>query len=112
MHGSYWTVWRENRVQMVKATHVACGGGTRREWQRAQVLLFQPKWTRDGADSPITFVNLHLPSSDKRKLTLESRKHHFRAATVLAGVNGIVMGDLNTHSKDRRPLTRQRHSSV
>ena len=83
----------------------------RRNFQKAQVLVFQPKWRGDGTISPLTFVNLHLPSSTKRKLTMENRKHHFNAAILLAGSNGIIMGDLNTRNQDRRPLPRQRKSS-
>ena len=109
--GSYWTLWRQSRVQLLSVVHENCGGGEKRAFQKAQVLVFQPKWQGDGAISPVTFVNLHLPSSDKRKLTVESRKHHFRAAIALAGGNGIIMGDLNNKNQDRRPLPRQRKSS-
>ena len=109
--GSYWTLWRPSCVQLLSCAHESCGGGERRKFQKAQVLVFQPKWQGDGTISPVTFVNLHLPSSDKRKLTMENRKHHFRAAIALAGGNGIIMGDLNTRNQDRRPLPRQRKSS-
>ena len=109
--GSYWTLWRPSCVQLLSCAHESCGGGERRNFQKAQVLVFQPKWQGDGTISPVTFVNLHLPSSDKRKLTMENRKHHFRTAIALAGDNGIIMGDLNTKNQDRRPLPRQRKSS-
>ena len=111
MSGNYWTLWRPSCVQLLSCAHESCGGGERRNFQKAQVLVFQPKWQGDGTISPVTFVNLHLPSSDKRKLTMENRKHHFRAAIALAGGNGIILGDLNTRNQDRRPLPRQRKSS-
>ena len=108
--GSYWTLWRPSCVQLLSCAHEYCGGGERRKFQKAQVLVFQPKWQGDGTISPVTFVNLHLPSSDKRKLTSQNRKHSFLKAIALAGDNGI-MGDLNTKNQDRRPLPRQRKSS-
>ena len=107
VHGSYWSLCRRGRVALLSGEHRACGGGTTRSFQRAQVLVVQLIGQGDGTNSPVTFVNLHLPSSAKKKLTAESRKHHFRAATALAGDNGIIMGDLNTLGQDRRPIPRQ-----
>ncbi len=69
-----------------------------------------PKWLGDGANSAVTFVNLHLPSSKERPLTLQSRLLHFQAAAELAafeGSPGIIMGDLSTNGQDRRPPPRQ-----
>ena len=112
VHQSYWTLWRRGTVRIVSADLRPCPGNVKtREWQRAQVLVVEPVLQGDAADSHVTFVNLHLPCSQKRKLTLERRKAHFRAACEIAGDRGVIMGDLNTNGSDRRPLPRQEKPS-
>ena len=47
--GSYWTLWRPHRVQLLIVAPEKCGGGDKRKFQTAQVLEFQPRWRCDGA---------------------------------------------------------------
>ena len=112
VHQSYWTLWRRRTVKIVSVDLRPCPGNvSTREWQTAQVLVVEPVLQGDAADSRVTFVNLHLPCSQKRKLTTERRKAHFRAACEIAGDRGVIMGDLNTNGSDRRPLPRQEKPS-
>ena len=81
VHQSYWTLWKRRTVKIVSAGLRPCPGNvSTREWQTAQVLVVEPVLQGDAADSRVTFVNLHLPSSQKRKLNTDKRKAHFRAA--------------------------------
>ena len=112
VHQSYWTLWKRRTVKIVSVDLRPCPGNvSTREWQTAQVLVVEPVLQGDVADSCVTFVNLHLPCSQKRKLTTERRKAHFRAACEIAGDRGVIMGDLNTNGSDRRPLPRQEKPS-
>ena len=100
VHGSYWTLLRRGCIHLIGASHLPCGSGSR-QFQKAQLIQVKPMWQGDGDMLPITFINLHLPSSGTKKLTLEWRKKHIKEATRWAGVNGIIMGDLNTLGQDR-----------
>ena len=112
VHQSYWTLWRRRTVTIVSADLRPCPGNvSAREWQTAQVLVVEPVLQGDSADSRVTFVNLHLPSSKIRRVTTERRRAHFSAACLLAGDRGVIMGDLNTTTGDRRPLPRQEKPS-
>ena len=66
VHQSYWTLWRRRIVKIVSVDLRPCPGNvSTREWQTAQVLVVEPVLQGDAADSRVTFVNLHLPSSKK-----------------------------------------------
>jgi hypothetical protein len=66
VHQSFWTLARRRTVNIVSADLRPCHGGlSSREWQTAQVLVVEPVLQGDAADSRVTFVNLHLPSSKK-----------------------------------------------
>ena len=106
--GSYWTVWRYDRVDLLTVAHEPFGSIGNREFQRAQVLEFR---LRSSNSASVRFINLHLPSSKGRSLSNANRKLHLMKAVSLAGTNGLIMGDLNTKCKDRRPLPRQHKSS-
>ena len=100
VHGSYWTLLRRGRINLIAASHIPIGSHSR-AFQKAQLIQVKPMWQGDGDMLPITFINLHLPSSGTKKLTLEWRKKHIKEATRWAGVNGIIMGDLNILGQDR-----------
>ena len=72
-----------------------------RPWQTAMRLKVRPK-QGDLVSSPvagsvdtITLVQAHWPSSKKKPLTWRHRKSGMAGVTGLAGIHGIVLGDLN-----------------
>jgi hypothetical protein len=69
---------------------------SRRRYCAWQTCCQLPK---DGANSPVSFLNVHLPISKKRPLTLESQMLHFQAAAKLAAFENspsFIMRNLST----------------
>jgi hypothetical protein len=79
---SYWTFWKPDRVRLWREPQHRDGAEEgERELFKAQVLTFQTRWLEgeDVANSPVNFVNFHLPIPRNRPLTLESRILHLQA---------------------------------
>ena len=64
VNGSYWTAWKRDRLRLFREPALRdCAAEGKWEFQKAQVLRFVPMWleSEDGANSPVSFLNLHLP---------------------------------------------------